>query len=76
MATTPLSCPMRNPHIDCMDEHTRFQIRPATGDDVFAIAGVLVDTWHSTFRGLLAKGGAFASMVAEGSFAQPTEPVH
>lgn len=54
MATTPLSCPMRNPHIDCMDEHTRFQIRPATGDDVFAIAGVLVDTWHSTFRGLLA----------------------
>jgi ATP-binding cassette, subfamily B, beta-glucan exporter len=31
---------------------------------------------RGTFRGLLAKGGAFASMVAEGSFAQPTEPVH
>jgi len=29
---------------------------------------------RGTFRGLLAKGGAFASMVAEGSFAQPTEP--
>jgi ATP-binding cassette subfamily B protein len=31
---------------------------------------------RGTFRGLIAKGGAFASMVAEGSFAQPTEPVH
>jgi ATP-binding cassette, subfamily B, beta-glucan exporter len=31
---------------------------------------------RGTFRGLLAKGGAFASMVVEGSFAQPTEPVH
>jgi GNAT superfamily N-acetyltransferase len=50
----PLSCTLRNPHIDCMDEHKPFQIRPATGDDVFAIAGVLVDTWRSTFRGLLA----------------------
>jgi glucan exporter ATP-binding protein len=31
---------------------------------------------RGTFRGLIAKGGAFASMVAQGSFAQPTEPVH
>ena len=29
---------------------------------------------RGTFRGLLAKGGAFASMVAQGSFAEPTEP--
>jgi len=41
-----------NPHIDHMDE--RFEIRPGTGDDLFMIAGVLVDTWRSTFRGLLA----------------------
>jgi GNAT superfamily N-acetyltransferase len=37
-----------------MDEHRPFEIRPGTGDDIFAIAGVLVDTWRSTFRGLLA----------------------
>ncbi|WP_428427143.1 N-acetyltransferase family protein [Pararhizobium sp.] len=37
-----------------MDEHRPFAIRPGTGDDLFMIAGVLVDTWRSTFRGLLA----------------------
>jgi len=36
-----------------MDEHRPFEIRPGTGDDIFAIAGVLVDTWRSTFRGVL-----------------------
>jgi GNAT superfamily N-acetyltransferase len=36
-----------------MDDHTSFEIRPGTGDDLFMIAGVLVDTWRSTFRGLL-----------------------
>jgi len=37
-----------------MEEHGIFAIRPGTGDDLFMIAGVLVDTWRSTFRGLLA----------------------
>lgn len=37
-----------------MGELRPFEIRPGTGDDIFAIAGVLVDTWRSTFRGLLA----------------------
>jgi GNAT superfamily N-acetyltransferase len=37
-----------------MDDHRPFAIRPGTGDDLFMIAGVLVDTWRSTFRGLLA----------------------
>jgi GNAT superfamily N-acetyltransferase len=37
-----------------MDDNTSFEIRPGTGDDLFMIAGVLVDTWRSTFRGLLA----------------------
>lgn len=37
-----------------MDGDTSFEIRPGTGDDLFAIAGVLVDTWRSAFRGLLA----------------------
>lgn len=36
-----------------MEKHGSFEIRPGTGDDIFAIAGVLVDTWRSTFRGLL-----------------------
>lgn len=37
-----------------MDDDISFEIRPGTGDDLFAIAGVLVDTWRSAFRGLLA----------------------
>jgi GNAT superfamily N-acetyltransferase len=37
-----------------MNEQRPFEIRPGTGDDLFMIAGVLVDTWRSTFRGLLA----------------------
>ena len=37
-----------------MDRDTFFEIRPGTGDDLFMIAGVLVDTWQSAFRGLLA----------------------
>lgn len=37
-----------------MDNDSSFEIRPGTGDDLFAIAGVLVDTWRSAFRGLLA----------------------
>jgi GNAT superfamily N-acetyltransferase len=37
-----------------MDDHRPFEIRPGTGDDLFMIAGVLVDTWRSTFRGVLA----------------------
>jgi ribosomal protein S18 acetylase RimI-like enzyme len=37
-----------------MDDHRPFEIRQGTGDDLFMIAGVLVDTWRSTFRGLLA----------------------
>ncbi len=36
-----------------MDDDISFEIRPGTGDDLFAIAGVLVDTWRSAFRGLL-----------------------
>ncbi|MCV9999106.1 GNAT family N-acetyltransferase [Pararhizobium sp. YC-54] len=40
--------------IDHMDQP--FEIRPGTGDDLFMIAGVLVDTWRSAFRGLLADG--------------------
>lgn len=36
-----------------MDEHRAFEIRPGTGDDLFMIAGVLVDTWRTTFGGLL-----------------------
>ena len=35
-----------------MDES--FDIRPGNGDDLMLIAGVLVDTWRTTFRGLLA----------------------
>jgi GNAT superfamily N-acetyltransferase len=37
-----------------MSDQKPFEIRPGTGDDLFMIAGVLVDTWRSTFRGLLA----------------------
>ncbi|MBP1857992.1 GNAT family N-acetyltransferase [Rhizobium herbae] len=37
-----------------MDDSDVFEIRRGTGDDLFMIAGVLVDTWRSTFRGLLA----------------------
>lgn len=37
-----------------MSDQRPFEIRPGTGDDLFMIAGVLVDTWRSTFRGLLA----------------------
>ena len=37
-----------------MSDDNPFEIRPGTGDDLFEIAGVLVDTWRSGFRGLLA----------------------
>lgn len=37
-----------------MNDDISFEIRPGTGDDLFMIAGVLVDTWRSAFRGLLA----------------------
>lgn len=37
-----------------MSDDNPFEIRPGTGDDLFEIAGVLVDTWRSAFRGLLA----------------------
>ena len=37
-----------------MDDDKSFEIRAGTGDDLFMIAGLLVDTWRSTFRGLLA----------------------
>jgi GNAT superfamily N-acetyltransferase len=37
-----------------MGKRCTFEIRAGTGDDLFAIAGVLVDTWNATFRGLLA----------------------
>ena len=37
-----------------MSDQRPFAIRPGTGDDLLMIAGVLVDTWRSTFRGLLA----------------------
>jgi GNAT superfamily N-acetyltransferase len=44
----------RHPYIRCMQDRSPIEIRPGTGDDLFMIAGVLVDTWRSTFRGLLA----------------------
>ncbi|OBZ96893.1 acetyltransferase [Pararhizobium polonicum] len=37
-----------------MQDGSPIKIRPGTGDDLLMIAGVLVDTWRSTFRGLLA----------------------